>query len=125
MNIDQIIAEEVLGWTDIDYHFDRVVPMTQWLGGKPPGANWVEEVPRYSTDIQSMYELIKSLTNDYDYVSCIYDCGTWTCYIKSFEPSDLDDGIPEWVIKGIGTDNNTLMMAVCNAALRTVGYEQI
>ena len=113
-DLDERIAEEVTGWTNIHWHFDRVEPMSTWLGGTPPGIDLVtghiEEIPEYSTDIDGTKHLIDYISKTYDYIDIFSDCGHWFCSIKHFDSRG-------WIFLGSG-DDVSFMMAVCKAALR-------
>ena len=49
---DRIRIAEILGWINIDWHFDRTIPMHTWLGGTPLGmqTGYIEEIPEYASD---------------------------------------------------------------------------
>ena len=84
-DIDEKVAK-ILGWTNLDWHFDRVEPMHMWLGGTPPGINAeigsIEEVPEYSSDVNALVTLLDWLAAHYDVIELYSDCGYWFCRIK-------------------------------------------
>jgi hypothetical protein len=60
--LDELVAK-MLGWSNIDWHFDRVYPGRTWIGGNPhgDGDRYVEEVPFFSTDIAAAWQVVEKL----------------------------------------------------------------
>ena len=80
---DEKIAK-IMGWTNLDWHFDRVVPMTTWLGGTPPGeeTGYIEEIPAFSSDASALSLMLSYLSRRYDFLELYSDCGYWFCRTK-------------------------------------------
>ncbi len=81
---DRIRIAEILGWINIDWHFDRTIPMHTWLGGTPLGmqTGYIEEIPEYAHDGDAMVTLLTWLAAHYDIVELYSDCGYWFCRIR-------------------------------------------
>ena len=116
-DIDEKVAK-VLGWTNLDWHFDRTEPMRMWLGGTPPGIDsetgWIEEIPEYSNRSSAMREPLQWLSDNYDYVVLESNCGYWAGHVKELPAHD--------VIAFTCKDHNTPMLALCELVIR-VNYE--
>jgi hypothetical protein len=103
--LDALVAEKVIGWTNLigssyDVNF----------GGRPPGGKW-DIVPHYSTSIADAWlvvEKLKTLTADGDiHIECLH--GEWsvsTCHEEAWKGWSRADTAP---------------LAICLAALEAVG----
>ena len=56
---DEKIAK-IMGWINLDWHFDRTIPAHTWLGGTPLGmqTGYIEEIPEYAHDGDALVTLL-------------------------------------------------------------------
>jgi len=118
--IDALVAEHVMGLPvregpDPYVHAGTLRPMSSnrwWLKGTAHGCHydWAT-VPAYSTDIAAAWAVVEKFETVTLYkVGNIYDCG-----IDAEHP-------PDWPI--VGTDQDSLPLAICLEALKAKGINK-
>lgn len=109
--IDALIAEHVMGWTDIGFftggNEPKGCPNDDYNEDYPNNKHW-EWVLNYSTDIAAAWEVVKKLVGECDSIEMSKVCGSshFHCYINNGE--GVDKSAP---------------MAICKAALKEKGVE--
>ncbi len=121
-DIDKKIAK-ILGWTNIDWHFDRAEPMRMWLGGTPPGVDgetgWLEEIPEFSRGGDELITMLDWLAMRFISVDLYSDCGDWFCRVHDLSVNDEMEIIAD-SIYGYRTPSK----AVRNTILRVAENER-
>jgi Phage ABA sandwich domain len=116
--LDALVAERVMGWTDIrNDHYVLLDPAGVWMGRAPQSQPWdspqdkdrgISLVPHYSTDIAAAWLLVE----------CLRDEG----WLLSITPDEPGGG---WAVQYKPKERNlhgweradTVPLAICRAAL--------
>jgi hypothetical protein len=104
--LDAIVAERVMGWTDIAPDTHEEIGTTL-LMGRRPGYSDPDVVPNYSTDIYHTWKLVPWLRERWGSFELFVGDGKWSCNpVEPLKPARV----------GIG---ETAELAICRAALYT------
>lgn len=120
--IDALVAEHVLGWTDITFVKNVYESTSQLQGvkadekGSPyTGARTKFVIPNYSTDISAAWEIVRSYENRFRFVITL---GEMPIHYDAIVVRHNGMGdFTEWKSKA-----DTASMAICLTALKVVGY---
>lgn len=121
--IDRLIAEKIMGWTDIKYEIagfgdgrNNTIegPWSEWRG-KRSAAPWIlsESIPYYSTDITLAWEIVDRLVYKWDFILYRDSGFGWTVYDG---PRSLEDRMSL-------ANAETAPLAICLAALRVMNVD--
>jgi len=105
--IDALVAEHVMGWRVEKYM--TTIPKPTGAGMRP-GSAVIEEIPRYTSDISTAWEVIERLHPEFTFSLDYLSSGRWTITFYSGEAHGL-----------MSTDSAPL--AICLAALRAKGID--
>lgn len=124
--LDVWVAENIMGWwsvkdragwcdVDGDWHcnLDKRPGSHAYakvLSGKHVDEMWVEEIPYFTTDIGSAWEILGKMQSEWHPSVTDNGCGKWEC---SFESHKWDYGGP---VETIYEEADTAPLAICFAA---------
>lgn len=103
--LDALVAEKVMGWTNI---LDR-------MGVPPNHGPWSHRVPSYSTDLGAAWTVVEKLIATGHIIELSNRrSGTWKIGTWQFQTFGK---------LSVGADADTAPLAICRAALKAVGHD--
>lgn len=116
--LDKLIAEKIMGWTELEFKNPQYAGSVELYGAKPgeraspyTGAKAKYVVPKYSTDISAAWEVVEKLKWAEPEISWSDEQHCWHAMFRKGRSS------------GVSSGADTAPLAICLAALKTHGIE--
>jgi hypothetical protein len=108
--MDALIAEKVMGWTEIEKKLGESGDPV-WMGRAKLSDESLSVIPPYSTDVADCWDVYDKLKLDGYKVSVTADVerDRWVCYIAKGASVDCLEG------------SHNVALTICTAALKAVG----
>lgn len=106
--LDALVAERVMGWTDIKFGEEKTAGLLEGFG-QPPSNSGRIAFPNYSTDISAAWEILE----EFCLTHLTHGVNGWCCIIGR--------QIDETTVHSTEAKAETAPHAICLAALKVLG----
>ncbi len=131
--LDALIAEKVMGWTRTEAAAvistspgsETTIIPAGWAEAMPDGSWEVKEIPLYSTDMTSAWEVVQKIKSmGYFWWMASHETGIITAHIRrKIDSHTFADGCMDHVGGTPHVWADTTAHSICLAALKAVGAE--